>query len=357
MLIAYCEECGHQYKLDAGKIPGKSAKVKCRTCNHVFTVHKEPGPGRPRPQDTALFRTIVESDWKTEAPVEELPGRTHGPAPSLLQMKGVGLTTRMLLTFLVLIAATGCALLSVYFWIVPDLMRRQIQLRSESIAKTFAVSVMDPVLVRNFLRVNQAAEKASQLPGVAYVAVLNPKDIVVAGIVGNAERYSSPFLEEIRSKGFPKDLVLQNKLTENRPDQVRSLVVDGQKVMDLAVPVGDTRWEAHIGVFTSDVDQAMERTLLPVLITLGVMAIVGAGVFAILARTVSGPIKELCAAAMLISQGQLNQKIEIRANGEIGQLALAIEAMRLSIFQAIERLRKPKPYRQQGASDAHLNAS
>ena len=272
-------------------------------------------------------------------------------------MKGVGLTTRMLLTFLVLIAATGCALLSVYFWIVPDLMRRQIQLRSESIAKTFAVSVMDPVLVRNFLRVNQAAEKASQLPGVAYVAVLNPKDIVVAGIVGNAERYSSPFLEEIRSKGFPKDLVLQNKLTENRPDQVRSLVVDGQKVMDLAVPVGDTRWEAHIGVFTSDVDQAMERTLLPVLITLGVMAIVGAGVFAILARTVSGPIQELCAAAMLISQGQLNQKIEIRANGEIGQLALAIEAMRLSIFQAIERLRKPKPYRQQGASDAHLNAS
>lgn len=344
MLIAYCDECGQQYKLDPDKIPGKSAKVKCRECNSVFEIFKDPKSRRPRPQDTALFRTIVESDWKPELPTEPVPAPgTAPPGSSALSLKGGGLTMRMLLTFLALMAVTGGALLSVYFWVVPDLMRQQIHLRSESIAQTFAASAIDPILVRNFLRINQAAEKAAQLPGVAYVAVLNPKDIVVAGLFGNRERYSKQFLEEISSQGFPRELVVQNKLGETSGGQTRVNTVDRQKVIDLVVPIGDTRWEAHVGVFTSDIDQAMRRTLWPVLIILGVMALIGAGVFAVLARTVTKPIRKLCAAAVLISQGRLNQKIEIEARGEIGELALALEAMRLSMNQAIERLRKRNP--------------
>lgn len=344
MLIAYCDECGQQYKLDPDKIPGQSIKVKCRECNSVFEVFKDPKPRRPRPQDTALFKTIVEADRKPESlSVPMSPPSTEAPARSAFPTKGVGLTMRMLSTFLVLMAVTGSALLSVYFWVVPDLMRRQIHLRSESIAKTFAASVIDPILVRNFLSINQAAEKAAQLPGVAYVAALNPKDIVVAGIFGNHERYSKQFLEGINSQGFPRELVLQNKLGETSGDQTLINTVDGKKVLDLVVPIGDTRWEAHVGVFTSDVDEAIRRTLPPVLIVLGIMALLGGGIFAVLARTVSRPIRQLCAAAVLISQGRLNQKIQIEARGEIGELALALEAMRLSINQAIGRLRKRNP--------------
>lgn len=344
MLIAYCDECGQQYKLDPDKIQGQSAKVKCRECNSVFEVFKDPRLYRPLPQDTTLFRTIVETDRKPELPAAPHPiPSTAPPDRSAFQGKGVGLTMRMLLTFIALMAVTGGALLAVYFWVVPDLMRRQIHLRSESIAKTFAASVVDPILVRNFLRINQAAEKAAQLPGVAYVAVLNPKDIVVAGLFGNRERYSRQFLEEISSKGFPNELVVQNKLGETSGDQTRINKVDEKKVIDLVVPIGDTRWEAHVGVFTSDVDEAMRRTLPPILIILGIMTLIGAGIFAVLARTVSGPIRQLCAAAVLISQGRLNQKVEVKARGEIGELALALEAMRLSIYQAIDRLRKHNP--------------
>ena len=344
MLMVYCDECGQQYKLDPDKIQGQSAKVKCRACNSVFEVFKDPKLHRPRPQDTTLFRTIVESDRKPELPAAPISIPTTAPPGRFaFPTKGVGLTMRMLLTFLVLMAITGGALLTVYFWVVPDLMSRQIHLRSESIAKTFAASVIDPILVRNFLRINQAAEKASQLPGVAYVAVLNPKDIVVAGLFGNHERYSKQFLEEITSKGFPKELVMQNKLGETSEGQTRINIVDAKKVIDLVVPIGDTRWEAHVGVFTSDVDEAMRRTLPPILIILGIITLIGGGIFAVLARTVSEPIRQLCVAAVLISQGRLNQKIEIKARGEIGELALALEAMRLSIYQAIERLRARNP--------------
>ena len=344
MLIAYCDECGQHYKIDPAKIQGQSAKVKCRACNSVFEVFKDPKPHRLRPQDTALFRTIVESDREPESPAAAMPAASIAPSTrSAFPKKGLGLTMQMLLTFLVLMAVTGAAVLSVYFWVVPDLMRRQIHLRSESIAETFAASVIDPVLVRNFLRINQAAEKAAQLPGIAYVAALNPKDVVVAGLFGNHDRFSKQFLERISAQGFPSDLVLKNKLGETSGDQSRINTVDGMKVLDLVVPIGDTRWEAHVGLFTSDVDEAMRRTLTPVLVILGIMALIGGGIFAALARTVSRPIRQLCDAAVLISQGQLNQKIQIDARGEIGELASALEAMRLSINQAVGRLRKRNP--------------
>jgi HAMP domain-containing protein len=305
---------------------------------------QEPQPHRLRPQDTALFRTIVESDREPESPAAAMPSAFIAPPTRpAFPKKGVGLTMLIILTFLVLMAVTGAAVLSAYFWVVPDLMRRQIHLRSESIAETFAASVIDPVLVRNFLRINQAAEKATQLPGVVYVAVLNPKDIVVAGLFGNHDRFSKQFLEGISAQGFPSDLVLKNKLGETSGDQSRINTVDGTKVLDLVVPIGDTRWEAHVGLFTSDVDEAMRRTLKPVLVILGIMALIGGGIFAALARTVSRPIRQLCDAAVLISQGHLNQKIQIDARGEIGELALALEAMRLSINQAVGRLRKRNP--------------
>jgi len=350
MLLAYCEECGQQYKLNPDKIPGKSAKVKCRTCNHIFTVLKEPVARGLRPQDTTLFRTLAGSGGMEEAALEEFSDRETAGAQSPVQMKGLGLTVRMLITFLLLIGITGAVLSGVYLWVVPDLMRQQIQLRSESIAKTFAVSIVDPILVRNFLRINQAAEKAALLPGVAYVAVLNPKDVVVAGIFGQPERYSTAFMDEVKSKGFPRDLVLRNKREGDSPEQVLVSTVDRRKVMDLVVPIADTGWEAHVGVFTSDIDQAMQRTLPPVVAVLAVMAALGAGVFIVLARTVSEPIRKLCASAVLISQMHLSQKIEVSAPGEIGQLALALEAMRLSIRQAIHKLQRPKPLTPHGGS-------
>ncbi|MCJ7774313.1 MAG: zinc-ribbon domain-containing protein, partial [Desulfobacterales bacterium] len=39
-MIIICEECGKKYRVDASKIKGETAKVKCRSCNHLITVDK-----------------------------------------------------------------------------------------------------------------------------------------------------------------------------------------------------------------------------------------------------------------------------------------------------------------------------
>ncbi len=62
-----------------------------------------------------------------------------------------------------------------------------------------------------------------------------------------------------------------------------------------------------------------------------------AGVFA--AQRLTRPIVELTAASNQISLGQLDQAIQIKSDDEIGQLAEALERMRISLKQALERLR------------------
>lgn len=71
MLLAYCEECGRQYRFNPDKIPGRAARVKCRTCDHVFTVDKEP-VAQALPQDTHLFGTVAQSAEKDEPALVEV---------------------------------------------------------------------------------------------------------------------------------------------------------------------------------------------------------------------------------------------------------------------------------------------
>ncbi|MBL8150567.1 MAG: HAMP domain-containing protein [Blastocatellia bacterium] len=62
-----------------------------------------------------------------------------------------------------------------------------------------------------------------------------------------------------------------------------------------------------------------------------------AAVFA--AQKLTRPIVELTEASNNISLGQLDQAIQIKGSDEIGQLAEALERMRISLKQALERLR------------------
>jgi HAMP domain-containing protein len=57
------------------------------------------------------------------------------------------------------------------------------------------------------------------------------------------------------------------------------------------------------------------------------------------AQRLTRPIVELTEASNNISLGQLDQAIQIKTDDEIGQLAEALERMRISLKQALERLR------------------
>jgi len=252
---------------------------------------------------------------------------------------GLSIGAKLILTFLGFIAVLAVLLVFTYQKFVPPLVNEQIAQRTYAITQSFVSAVLEPVVTRNYLRVNKIAEVTVQLPDVAYVAVVNRKGIAIAGLFGDLDRFSKDFSELVKAKGFPRELALQNRLADGQKEGRSELNVGGQKVFEIAAPLGESGAEAHIGIFTESVDQALRATLYPLLILLLVMGVAGAAAIALIAQTVSKPIRQLTEQAQAISMGKLNQAIDIKCGGEVWDLARSFSRMQSSIKYALEQLR------------------
>lgn len=360
-MIVRCEECGKKYRIDETKLKGEKARVKCKSCDSVIEIIK-PEPVEEKEQiseDLVSLTSISGTAPKDETlaqefrpPISEEPVRKQPPAglkSGLKQkdvskrktsgLRGLSIGIKLLLMFLVSVIIMGSVLAFVYLKYVPSLMSEQIGLRTYSISRSFSAAVLQPLLLRNYLRVNQTAENNSKLPGVAYISVLNKKGIVIAGIFGDLKRFSPDFAARVKKQGFPKEIPLQNRIPRGKKESAKDLIVGGQKIHDVAVPIGNTGGEAHVGIFTEDVDKAVRESMIPLLIILAAMAILGSLSFLMVARNISGPIRSLTDEAQRISLGEIDHPISVKGGGEIAELAASLERMRFSVQSAIERLR------------------
>ncbi|GAA4003080.1 HAMP domain-containing protein [Deinococcus rubellus] len=95
-----------------------------------------------------------------------------------------------------------------------------------------------------------------------------------------------------------------------------------------------------VGVPIDSAQTQLRNTLL-ILLVAGLLAmLLGAALAARAARRIVQPIERLVTAADAISLGNLSQSVKAESNDEVGDLAQALERMRLSLDAAMERLRK-----------------
>lgn len=348
-MFVNCEECGKRYTIDENKITGENARFKCKACGNIINVVKPPPQAEPEPMldDFAPSLSTTEINTKQEESGQnaEYTGperRSVKRKPQTLPAKKGGLTlgAKLLIMFLSFIVILGSALIYTYLKYVPDLITEQINLRTYSVSSYFSNTVLQPLLLRNYLQINKNTEVVSKLPGVAYATVLNKKGVVVSGLFSNLQRFSPDFIAMVKKEGFPKNLSLQNRIPDGAKKSEKDLTAGGQKIYDVGISIGNTGGEAHVGLFTVDVEKAAHPTIMPLLIILVVMAILGGLGIIFLTRTISGPIKLLTEAAERISLGEIDIAINVKGSGEIGDLAASLERMRFSIKTAIERLRQ-----------------
>jgi methyl-accepting chemotaxis protein len=253
---------------------------------------------------------------------------------------GLTIAQKLVSTFLGFVLVFGFFLVLVYQWYVPPLLNRQIELRVESVTKAFASAVFKPTVERNFIQVNKVAETTSQLPDVAYATVVSERGIPVAGVFGSTDAFEPSFVASMKEKGFPLDVVQRTALAENRDSARMVLNVGGQEIMDYALRVPQTSSVVHVGLFIEGVKAAVRATLIPLLLTLLIMAVFGGITLMLLARTVSRPIRQLSMQAEAISMGKLDEVVDITAGGEIGQLAQSFKRMQTSIRYMVAQLRR-----------------
>ena len=253
------------------------------------------------------------------------------PVLSKIKVPGLKIGAKLILTFVGFIILLAVLLIITYQKYVPALVNEQIVQRTYAITQSFVSAVLEPVVTRNYLRVNKIAEVTAKLPDVAYVAVINKKGVAIAGLFGDLDRFTKDFSTLVKDKGFPSDLVTKNEVVAGQKESRRELTIGGQRIFEIAMPLGVSEAEAHIGIFTESVEKALRSTLYPLLILLLVMGVVGTAVIALIAKTVSGPIRQLTEQAYAISTGNLNQTIQIKCGGEVWELARSFSRMQSSI--------------------------
>ncbi len=358
-MIVICEDCGKKYSVNPARIKGDTARVRCRACDHLMVITKPSEAGTSSDEDLRATGIVANAGMKAADPL--LSAAVGGPSPGreaaadevkgggkekrksgLLLFGGLKTSTYLLLNFVVFIVTLSVILALVYLRNVPPMLRSEAALRVEAISRTLAASVRQPILLRNYLQVNQLAEGSAKLPGVAYVAILNAKGGVIAGIFGNPGRFDNEFALKIKNTGFPADLAARNRLAAKEQSKAQTFAVGGQGVQDVAVALPDGGGEVHVGLFTDDIDRLAQQSLYPMLIILGLMTLAGLLSFALLARGIARPIKQLTDIAHRISMGEVTLAIGVRGSHEINDLAASLERLRLSVRLALERLQGRK---------------
>ncbi|MCP4719340.1 MAG: HAMP domain-containing protein [Desulfobacteraceae bacterium] len=328
-MIIQCEGCKKRLKVDDSRFIEDRLRCACPHCKRIMEVQKpESTPIPPEPIPVQPDNKPY-TDWKNE----------QDSAPKNQKATGLTIGKKLLLLFLTFILITGSVLTFVYMTYVPSLMHEQIDLRTYSISQSFSGAIQQPLLIKNYLLVNQMAASNAKLPGVAYVSVLNKRGIVIAGILSDNKLFDAEFRERVKGKGFPKEISSRNRIPIGLKKNTLDFTVGGQKIHDVAVMIGDTGGEAHVGVFTADVEKAVQKSLIPLLALLVAIVLIGSFCFYMVARTISTPIKALTLAAEKISSGEINHPIKVKGGGEIGELANSLERMRFSINTAMDRLR------------------
>jgi predicted Zn finger-like uncharacterized protein len=339
-MIVQCEACVKRYWIDDAKIVKERMVIDCPNCETKIKLK------RPQPTlDTAAGPSASVASESLPAPVAQPSSNTawfidRGLAGEGSGISGLTIGKQMLLVFLTFILLTGALLAGLYMKYVPALMQEQVDLRTYSISRAFSAAIQQPLLIKNYLLVNQMAGTNAKLPGVAYVSVINKKGVVVAGILGGREHFSSAFMQTVKDKGFPEEIASRNPIPDGSNNSALDVNLDGHKIHDVAVSIGETGGTAHVGLFTEDVEKAVHKTLVPLVALLVAIAFLGSLSFFFMARTISDPIRSLTEAAEKISLGDIDLPIQVKGKGEIGELAASLERMRFSIKAAMNRMRR-----------------
>jgi methyl-accepting chemotaxis protein len=118
-----------------------------------------------------------------------------------------------------------------------------------------------------------------------------------------------------------------------------AFLIEGEPVLAFFEPLNAPNLLLIQQGFTNSVN----RSLLIAILVAGALALLLA---LLLSRSIISPVSALTRAARRMENGDLSQRVQVRANGELGELAQAFNAMadglqRLAAHTALERARLP----------------
>ncbi len=197
--------------------------------------------------------------------------------------------------------------------------------RGRALGSNLAQSASEQILSEDSFGLKQIITKALSFESVAYIVIQNSENEVLA---------------ETLNGQIPPELTALLPVTD---DKVHDLDLDGGaiKCRDIVIPVEEGYLGfVRVGMKQDYIDRALREINVLIISIIGGITLIGILVVIFLANRIISPIIYLTEKANEISQGKINEAIQVRTNDEIRDLGEALERLRESVKIALERLKK-----------------
>jgi len=195
-----------------------------------------------------------------------------------------------------------------------ETIRSEVEKRGQALAKNLAAVSANALVTYNYIALEQMAERASQEKDIVYIVICDKENRVAV------------FTDHDEKQGeILTDPVSQASIRADHP-MVQSTRWENRSVLDFTVPVfipqSSEKWgTVRVGLSLEEMYGHIQRTRLGIA-GLGMVALaigfVGSVVYA---RRITRPLKDLVRGTVLVANGDLDQKIDVKTGDEIEELA------------------------------------
>ncbi len=207
-------------------------------------------------------------------------------------------------------------------------LTNEVKLRGLSIAKNLANNISDFILTEDELSIARIISETMNNKGVEYAIIVDEKNTIKAH--NNLEMLGTYYKEPANTK-----------IIEEKPYKILFYIDDkGHKKIDFSAPViakGKIKLgTVHLGISYSLIEDVIKTAYIKVGIISAFAILFGIiGAF-ILGITITKPIGELANGARIVGTGNLDYKIKVKSNNELGELADIFNVMTINLKKAQE---------------------
>ena len=230
----------------------------------------------------------------------------------LKPISGYSIRTKLILAVTSIILIIGIVSSVYLFNFQTSMMTSGLHDEGIAITRNLAENSVNPILTDDVLKLQHLIENIIIAESdAAYVFILDGE--------GNV-------LVHTFEGGFPSALKSVNPANEET--SIKRIEIDGENIYDIAYPVLEGRiGEAHVGMSEARLNEILSRTMLfslgliSISMLIGAVLAYGAGIY------ISRPILSLKKGALELGKGNLDYKVNVDSQDEIGDLAVTFNTM------------------------------
>jgi signal transduction histidine kinase len=200
-------------------------------------------------------------------------------------------------------------------------LERELQSRAVSITRDVAARSVDLLLINDLFRTHQLlGDTLENNADVRYAFIVAPDGDVLAHTFEG---------------GFPPGLIQANRAAPTERQRLQLLATEEGYIWDVAVPIFEGRaGTARVGLSEANLRRTLDSVTWQLLLTTGVVSLVGVGAAMLLTWLITRPILDLVQVTRAVAAGDLSQRAPHRADDEIGTLSLSFNAMVRDLAEA-----------------------